>query len=895
MNWRLDLLSPVSLSAVFVLCGALALVLLVARFAAGPPADIARRWGLIVIRGIVVLLLLLLLANPVQVRESPGKIERGEVFYVLDASESMKMGGDEGTRWAEAVKIIREANAKTRDEIAADVKLYRFGRRLESVRESAEARGQGAEDRVEVGEVRGEGAEGGQGGEGSGRQAHESDALAGVTPTDTDTRLQMALRQMTSRFGRSPPASLVVFSDGRARDAASIAEMARHFAELKVPIHVVPVGNTAKGGDVAIVAAVVPESVRRHSRVEVQVFLRSYGFDGRRLKLQLSAIDDDGNLLRFLDSQPITLQSGFQPHSLSFRADKDTRRLLIHIPTQPDEVSTQNNEIAAETYIDQTKIRVLYVEGTRELPQPVRQGNAIVTRGPYSELTQALTADDDIECVVVSGASENLRRLTYGGYFDPARGFPQTSAELSAFDAVILSNVGRDMFTDEQIAWIDRWVSERGAGLCMLGGPNAFASGGWSGDTVEKMLPVVISASQSDWDPGAVVQGTVDMPPTLHPIWNIVSDADRNRSIIEKFPVFDGMNRGLQVKGALATTLVTAPAGGSTIAPRQASGGLLMQFLGSLQPEAQAATAEPARVGDGSEATIEVAAPVELPVIAIGRYGKGRSMAMATAITEPWARAFLNDWGEGNNEYYGKFWRNVVYWLTEDSTIGRRRLIATHDKRFYKPGDALSLRAIAYDEGANSTQDYRVVAMIEPKSALLDPDDISSPVRWPSGTAREEGMEGPLVMWGEEFELPKLNADTAGPLGEDGSGYGLELKLNDVLLSGAANEGLRIELTAMEDQTQVDSTSLEVHILHDPFEHQNPFPDHDLLKEVARISGGQVLDSSEDLAELITNIDVKQGPPVVRRIPMWSNWWLWSIMVGLLTIDWLWRRSVGLA
>lgn len=183
-------------------------------------------------------------------------------------------------------------------------------------------------------------------------------------------------------------------------------------------------------------------------------------------------------------------------------------------------------------------------------------------------------------------------------------------------------------------------------------------------------------------------------------------------------------------------------------------------------------------------------------------------MAMATAITEPWARAFLNDWGEGESRYYAKFWRNVVYWLTEDSTIGRRRLIASHDKQYYNPGDTVSLGAIAYDEGANKTQDYRVVAMIEPKSALLDPDDFYSPVRWPNGIAREEGMEGPLVMWGEEFELPRTSAETAGPLGGTDNGYGIELRLNDILLSGAANEGLRIELTAMEDQTQVDSTSL---------------------------------------------------------------------------------------
>ena len=864
MNWTLDLLSPVSLSAAFFLVGAVAIVLLIARFAAGPPADIAKRWGLLAIRAIVVLLLLLLLTNPVQVQESPGKIERADVFYLMDASESMKMGSDDGSRWDEAVSIIREADDKTQDKIAADVKLFRFGNRLSSLGASGQA--SVADDQPD----------------------ERADPLSSAQPSDTDTRFQMALRQMTSRFGRSPPASLVVFSDGRARDAAGIEELAKHFASLKVPIHVVPVGDTAKGGDVAIVAAVVPEAVRRHSRVEVQVFLRSYGFDERRVEVHLSAIDDDGVPIRRLAQPvPLTLHSGFQPVSLSFRANKDTRRLLIHIPPTTDEVSSKNNSIEAETYIDQTKIRVLYVEGTRQLPRTVRQGDQVVIRGPYSELQQALIADDDIECVVVSGAYGDLRRMTYGGSFDQSRGFPQTSAELSAFDAVILSNVNRNMFTDEQIAWIDRWVSERGAGLCMVGGPESFASGGWADGLIEKMLPVVMDENQLDWDPGAVVQGKVDMPTTLHPIWHIVSDAKLNRTIVAGFPIFDGMNRSLQVKGALATALVTAPLGRPATTPPTFTSKVLGLFTGGEQAVPDTTTV--------SEAANDASTTNELPVISVGRYGKGRSMAMATAITEPWARAFLNDWGEGDSRYYAKFWRNVIYWLTEDSTIGRRRLIGTHDKQYYNPGEVVSLRAIAYDEGANKTQDYRIEATIEPKSAMLDPDDFYSPVRWPNGIPREEGMEGPLVMWGERFELPKVNAETVGPLGGNEMGYAIELQLNDVLLSGAANEGLRIELTAMEDQTQVDSTSLEVHILHDPFEHQNPFPDHELLKEVARESGGQVLESSDELAAMITNIDVKQGPSIVRKSPLWSNWWMWGLIVGLLTVDWLWRRSIGLA
>src|SRR6202022_3081788 len=100
-------------------------------------------------------------------------------------------------------------------------------------------------------------------------------------PTDSDTQLAGALRQLSSRFGRSLPAEIVLFSDGQARDAADVEKIAGYFSRLKVPIHVVPVGDTGKGGDVAIVGVVAPDRVRRFSQVDVQVFLRSFGYEGR--------------------------------------------------------------------------------------------------------------------------------------------------------------------------------------------------------------------------------------------------------------------------------------------------------------------------------------------------------------------------------------------------------------------------------------------------------------------------------------------------------------------------------------------------------------------------------------------------------------------------------------
>jgi hypothetical protein len=274
--------------------------------------------------------------------------------------------------------------------------------------------------------------------------------------------------------------------------------------------------------------------------------------------------------------------------------------------------------------------------------------------------------------------------------------------------------------------------------------------------------------------------------------------------------------------------------------------------------------------------------------LVVGRYGRGRTMALSTAITAPWANDFINQWKQGDQNNTARFWRNVVYWLTENSSIGRRRLIASADKRFYRPGDAVTIASSAFNELARQTSDYRIVAMIEPNTSLKDTPGDYSPLRWPEGLTRTSGEEGPFIAWGEEIEIPLTGTG-------DKPTYGLTLPIADALSTGAASHSLRLELTAYEDLTQVDSTSLDLQILHDPFELQNPFPNHELLQKIATQSGGRVLHTPQDLAKVLSSLPVKIGPSVTSKSPLWSGWPLWLFLIGLLTVEWLWRRKIGLA
>ncbi|MEK6257416.1 MAG: glutamine amidotransferase [Planctomycetota bacterium] len=929
----LQFLTPLTAAVVGVLAAALLIGFGLLRWLGGPPAAVARRWGLFGIRAAAVVTLLLILLNPSDVSQTPGPIDRPDIFYLLDASQSMAVG-DKETRFEHAARLMREADQATRDEAHAQVKLFRFGHRLAAV-EDALSLGLGTEgsggrnpgEENKAGDLRGLNS--------SRRLTLTSEVLAAdsppsnfatrgdkpkakqklLVPTDSDTQLLTALRQVSSRFGRRPPAGIVLFSDGRARDESGVEQLAAQFARLKVPVHVVPVGDTAKGGDVAIVACVVPPRARRFAEVEVQIFLRSYGYDGRRCEVTLTAPSNvEGEADRALSPPvPVTLHDGFQSVSSSFRTDAKTRKLQVSVSTLPNEVSTANNSFKAEVQIDRTKIRVLYIEGSSQPLQPVQRGDRVEMRGPYSDLQQALVEDEDIECVVLHApyGRSRLTRVAEAGGANTARGFPETVAELSAFDAIILSDVGADSFTEQQLGWLEKWIGQRGGGLLMVGGQRSFSAGRWDETPLAAMLPIEMR-SENDWLPGTQVSVLADPQAMSHPLWTIVTDEQLNRDIIGQFPSFFGANRWIGVKPNLTrvlamSNLTAADAPAVPVNPSAmpaAAPAKPPSFFESLQKNLTGKKPVPQKSdpqkseppsGNGQKSESPTAAALasgsvtNQPAIVAGQFGRGRTMAMAMPITPPWANDFLLKWGQGNSKYYGKFWRNAVYWLTESSSIGRRRLVVTADKKFYRPGETITLTAAAFDEAANQTGSYKITSMIEPQTSLNDLESNYSPVRWPDGKPRESGEAGPFIAWGEEFDLPRTDSAGGKPA------FTLELPIADALTVGSASQSLRVELTAMEEFTQVDSTSLDIQILHDPFEQQNPFPNHELLASIAKHSGGRLINDSTKLAEVLRDVPMKAGAAIVKKTPLWSTWWLWTWLLGLLSVEWIWRRFVGLA
>ena len=187
--------------------------------------------------------------------------------------------------------------------------------------------------------------------------------------------------------------------------------------------------------------------------------------------------------------------------------------------------------------------------------------------------------------------------------------------------------------------------------------------------------------------------------------------------------------------------------------------------------------------------------------------------------------------------------------------------------------------------------------MLEPIS--LDDSSSLSPAIWPEGVRRDSGETSTRVVWGEELPLKRNSQEL---------GYSLALNLSEISDSG--HTGMRMELTAYESGshnkdtasnsgvghgTQVDSMSLEIYILSDPFEQQNPLPNHDLMERIATVSGGQVLKSPQELADLLRMRAEVKSKPEQTELPAWSQWWLWCMLCSFVSAEWILRRINGLA
>jgi hypothetical protein len=233
-------------------------------------------------------------------------------------------------------------------------------------------------------------------------------------------------------------------------------------------------------------------------------------------------------------------------------------------------------------------------------------------------------------------------------------GFPKSADVLFGYHAIILDDVEAEFFSQDQLSLIKQFVSLRGGGLLMLGGPDSFEQGGYRRTPLDELLPVYLSPRESEAPAAGGDESLWRMALTregwLAPWVRVRSTEDAEQARLRSMPSFHTLHKVGEAKpGALP--------------------------LASVVPHSSASDA-------GDRANTGLAAQ---------RFGDGRTAALA--IGDMWRWGLKHEDGQSRDLEIA--WRQMARWLVADAP---RRVEFAVEKNSDAAGAGLRLAVRVRDE-----------------------------------------------------------------------------------------------------------------------------------------------------------------------------------------------------
>ena len=442
-----------------------------------------------------------------------------------------------------------------------------------------------------------------------------ADALAhpraSELPDETD--LGTALNALAQEPGERPKA-VVVISDGRfARptanaDGAALRELS---ATLGAPLHTVAVTETAPR-DASIRSIRTSGATVAHQPLALTIEVGCSG------GLSCGEIPVSARELRH-GVEPFELASGVAKMTgetatieLSITLERAGARLVeVSIDAPEGDTIPENNRRILTFSVTRDRLRLLHVAG-----RPTYDVRA---------LRMWLKSDESIDLVAffILRTDEDNTETSEDSELALIP-FPVDelfTEHLPSFDAVILQDIDAVTYKlARHLPALANYV-RGGGGLIMVGGPSAFAGGGYAHSPLESVLPVELRGGDQPFD-------TADFVPRY-------TEAGRSA------PVLRGLT---ELYGDELPTFT----GSNTLGPARPGSITLWEH-----PDRKA--------GSGS-----------MPVLALGEAGDGRSIALGVDGTHALAFSELADRAAGRG--YNALWDGLVGWLMRDPRYEALRL-----------------------------------------------------------------------------------------------------------------------------------------------------------------------------------------------------------------------------
>ncbi len=414
-----------------------------------------------------------------------------------------------------------------------------------------------------------------------------------------------ALAAVQERYRGRPIAGLIVVSDGG--DTGGGPDVAA-LASMLPPVFTFGVGSPDAGRDREVLSVTAAETVLDGSRVDLDVSALASGRTEDTVELRLL----ENGQPREVRHVRVAAEGG--PIREIFQVSPPPGAATVYtieIPAAAGELVPENNSRSVLVQPPSRTRRVLLVEGAPGFE--------------HSFLKRALSGDRglEVDSVVRKGKNEQgadtyYVQATRGRGEALATGYPADAATLFTYDAIAFANVTGEQLSAAQLEATRDFVSRRGGGLMVLGA-QSFLNRGLGGTAVEDALPVELTRRVDAAGPSAAHRGAYRVAltdaGTQHPVTRLGQTEDDTRKRWDGLPAL-----------AAAASLGTARPGATVLATTSAAG-------------------------------------ASRPLIAVQRYGEGRSMVFTGEASWRW-RMML----PSTDRSYETFWRQSVRWLALGAT-----------------------------------------------------------------------------------------------------------------------------------------------------------------------------------------------------------------------------------
>lgn len=428
------------------------------------------------------------------------------------------------------------------------------------------------------------------------RLVEAGDRLRGVAAVEeaafggTDGELLRAVRALRGGGAGRALGAVILVTDGGARDAALVNELVKEKGAAVFPVQARAEALTA---DLALEEVRVAQTPFEDAPVMLTVAVKALGWKGKGWTV--AVLDEAGKVLASgggkvsseveVGSARLKL-TGVKPGISFLRvrlgdgARKPEELMGDAWSRGGGEATYLNNERRVMVDRGEGPYRVLYVSGR--------------PNWEYKFLRRALAADEEIQMPALiriakrepkfewrgrAGETSNPLFRGFGAqgeeevqrYDKPVMirleardaeelrdGFPKSAAELfGEYRAVVLDDVEAGFFSAEQQRLLERFVTERGGSVMMLGGQECFREGGYEHTPLGRMLPVYLDKVS---DEVGLEDGRLNLTREgwLEPWLRLrAGDVDEEQRL-SQMPGFFAMNRAFSIKpGAALLATVT--------------------------------------------------------------------------------------------------------------------------------------------------------------------------------------------------------------------------------------------------------------------------------------------------------------------------------------------------